>query len=91
MTALDDRLRECILSGKWFSANEVTDNGAITLDPDHAPNGKQSGIGAYFNTHAGLGHIVTDHVTVLSKAPHRRGGRILRWKGTAKGRRWAAS
>lgn len=91
MTAslLERRLAHFIMQEKPFTADDVTDNGAITADGTHAPNAKQSSIGSMFQSHARRGHIVFTGQVIKSTAKHRKGGMIRVWEGTASGRRWA--
>ena len=86
---LERRLAHFIMSGKPFTADDVTDNGAITADGSHAPNARQSSIGSMFRSHANSGHIVFTGEVIKSAAKHRKGGMIRVWEGTESGRRWA--
>jgi len=87
--SFDRRLAWLIITGEHFTADHLTDDGDLTLDADHTPNGPQSGIGAYINRMARRRLIEwTGHV-VKSKAPHRKGGMVRVWKGTYAGRLWA--
>jgi hypothetical protein len=90
MTVLERRLAHFIMLGQPFTADDVTDNGAIAADAAHNPNSKQSSIGALFQSHARLGHIAFTGDVVKSTAKHRKGGMIRIWEGTESGRRWAA-
>jgi len=88
-TILERRLAHFILDGHPFTADDVTDNGMITVGGGHDPNSKQSSIGSMFQSHARLGHINFTGDVTKSTAKHRKGGMIRVWEGTAKGRRWA--
>jgi hypothetical protein len=86
---LDSRLAELIVSGRSFTADDVTANGVFTLDPMHSPNGTQSGIGAMFQRASRERLIEWTGEVVKSRAKHRKGGAIRVWRGTEKGARWA--
>ena len=86
---LDRRLAWLILERRPFTADDLTDTGSITLDPSHAPNGRQNGIGSYINQASRRGLIAFTGAVVRSKAPHRKGGAIRLWESTDTGRLWA--
>lgn len=87
---LERRLAHFIMQDKPFTADDVTDNGAITADHGaHNPNSRQSTIGALFQHHARQGHISFTGEVIKSTAKHRKGGMIRVWQGTNSGRRWA--
>jgi hypothetical protein len=88
-TPFDRRLARLILAARTFTADDVTNNGTIALDNDHAPMGKQAGIGAVFNQWQRRGLIVPTGEVVRSQAPHRKGGAIRVWHGTEAGVLWA--
>jgi hypothetical protein len=88
-TPFDRRLARLILVGRTFTADDITANGSIALDPDHESNGKQSSIGAMFNQWQRRGLIVPTGEVVRSAAPHRKGGAIRVWHGTEAGVLWA--
>jgi hypothetical protein len=88
-TPFDRRLARLILAGRTFTADDVTNNGAIALDTDHTPMGKQSGIGSMFNQWQRRGLIVPTGEVVRSSSPHRKGGAIRVWHGTEAGVLWA--
>jgi hypothetical protein len=85
----DRRLAWLIISRQHFTADDLTDDGAVTLDAAHGANGAQSGIGAYVNRASRRGLIAWTGAVVKSKAPHRKGGAIRVWHGTDRGRTWA--
>jgi hypothetical protein len=88
--SFDGRLRELILEGVEFTADDLTANGLYTANGDHAPNGSQNAIGSAFRRwHAQLLIEPTGQV-VASRAPHRKGGMIRVWRPTEQGRAWAA-
>lgn len=89
MTTLEQRLAALILSGCEFTADDLTNDGRITLDAGHAPNAKQNGIGAFINAMARRGLISFTGRVVKSRAKHRKGGAIRVWFGTEAGRLWA--
>lgn len=86
---LERRLAHFITEGKPFTADDVTDNGNLTVDASHAPNSRQSTIGALFQHHARVKHITFTGRVVKSTAAHRKGGAIRVWEGTESGRAWA--
>lgn len=86
---LDRRLAALVLDGRPFTADDLTNEGAAALDANHAPNGKQNGIGAYVNQAAQRGLIEWTGQVVKSKAPKRKGGAIRVWMATTAGLRWA--
>ena len=89
MNPLERRLAWLVLQPAPFTADDLTDNGRVAIDPDHSPNGKQSGIGSLIQWAARERLISwTGHV-VKSQAPKRKGGMIRVWAGTAAGKRWA--
>lgn len=85
----DRRLAWLILDRPHFTADDLTDDGDVTLDAEHAPNGAQNGIGAYVNRAARRRLIAWTGAVVRSRAPHRKGGAIRVWTGTDAGRLWA--
>lgn len=90
-SALERRFAHLVLSGVRFTADDVTADGAIALDSDHAPNGAQSAIGSMFVQLHRRGLIETTNEVVRSRAPHRKGGAIRVWLGTESGHLWARS
>lgn len=86
---LERRLAALILTDDPFTADDITRDGELSLDPTHAPNSRQSGIGAFFQRSSKQGLIVTNGSVVRSKAPHRKGGAVRVWEATPKGRSWA--
>jgi hypothetical protein len=88
---IEQALARCILTGSSFTADDVTADGAVTIDGTHEPNARQNGIGSMFNRAAKRGLIEWTGEVVRSRAPHRRGGTIRVWTGTEAGRLWAAS
>jgi hypothetical protein len=86
---LDARLARLILTGADFTADDLTDSGAVTIDPDHRPNARQNGIGSYFTAAAKRGLIEWTGRSTKSTAPHRKGGLNRIWQGTDAGRLWA--
>ena len=88
---LEQRLAWLVLQPAPFSADDLTDNGQVALDPSHAPNGAQSGIGSLIQWAARERLIEWTGAVVRSKAPKRKGGAIRMWAGTTKGRAWARS
>ena len=87
--ALLDRLADLILAGEPFTADDVTQAGTLTAAGDHAPNASQNSIGSLFNSASRKGWISFTGDTRQSAAPHRKGGLIRVWTGTANGRNWA--
>lgn len=90
-TPLERRLARLILVGREFTADDVTANGLVALDPDHAANGRQNAIGTLFNQASRRGLIDFTGQVVRSNAPHRKGGAIRVWRGTEAGVLWARS
>ena len=90
-TVLERRMAHLILSGVRFTADDLTADGAVTLDQAHTPNAGQNGIGSLFNQMARRGLIEWTGTVVRSKAPHRKGGAIRVWIGTEAGHLWARS
>jgi hypothetical protein len=88
---MSSRLAGLILQGGPFTADDVTEAGALVIDGQHTPNGKQSGIGSLFNQAARRGLIYFTGNVVRSEAPHRKGGAIRVWRGTEVGVLWARS
>jgi hypothetical protein len=86
---LERRLARLILAGRPFTADDVTDDGALALDAAHRPNARQNGIGTLFNQAARRGLIWFTGQVVRSRAPHRKGGAIRVWDGTEAGVLWA--
>jgi len=86
---LERRLAYLILTMRTFTADDLTDDGAFALDPDHDPNAAQNGIGAFINSASRRRLIEFTGAVVKSKAPHRKGGVIRIWTGTTAGRLWA--
>lgn len=85
----DRRLAWLLLDRPHFTADDLTGDGDVALDAEHAPNGAQNGIGAYVNGAARRGLIAWTGAVVRSKAPHRKGGAIRVWHATDAGRLWA--
>lgn len=85
-----DRLAVLITKDTDFTADDVTLNGSITAAGDHDPNAKQNSIGSLFRTASANRWITATGDTKQSTAPHRKGGLIRVWHGTAHGRVWAA-
>jgi hypothetical protein len=92
-TPLERRLAHTILAAgdMPFTADDVTGNGSVAIDPDHAPNAAQNGIGSFFRRMAARRLIEPTGQVVRSAAPHRKGGAIRVWHGTTAGRLWARS
>lgn len=88
-TPYDRRLAWLIIDRPHFTADDLTDDGDVALDAEHAPNGAQNGIGAYVRSASQRRLIEWTGAVVRSKAPHRKGGAIRVWTGTTTGRRWA--
>lgn len=88
---LERRLAWLIQIERTFTADDLTADGIIAIDPSHRANGAQSGIGALFRWAAAERLIEWTGAVVKSKAPKRKGGAIRIWTGTAKGRQWARS
>lgn len=86
MTVLEQRLADLVRLGGEFTADDLTDEGALVIDPAHQPNGKQNGIGALIRSWSTKGYIVSTGRVVPSRAPHRKGGMIQVWQSTAAGR-----
>ena len=89
MSTLEQRLAVLILAGEPFTADDVTNSGLVTLDPQHSPNAAQNGIGSMFRRASSQGLIEWTGRVVRSRAKHRKGGAIRVWQGTTKGRVWA--
>jgi hypothetical protein len=89
MSALERNLARCILNAGPFTADDVTSDGVLSLDPAHTPNSRQSGIGSLFNQASRRGLISATGGLARSRAPHRKGGAIRVWIGTEAGRLWA--
>lgn len=88
---LEAALARVIRRGVIFTADDITDNGLLTLDGGaHKPNARQNGIGAFFQAMAKEGYIEFTGDVITSKAPKRKGGMIRVWTATEKGRAWAA-
>jgi hypothetical protein len=85
----DRRLAWLIIDRPHFTADDLTDEGAVTLDAGHGANGANNGIGSYVQGAARRGLIAWTGAVVRSKAPHRKGGAIRVWHGTTAGRLWA--
>jgi len=90
MTDLTRQLATLVAAGDDFTSDDLTTIGAHTLDAAHAPNGANNGIGGIFSYAAKLGRIETVGYS-RSRSPHRKGGLIRVWRGTASGRLWATS
>ncbi len=87
---LRQRLLDCICDGlKEITADDLTDNGRIAIDPSHAPNGKQSAIGSFFRQMGEEGILERTGRVVRSAAPKRKGGLIQVWAVTEYGAQWA--
>lgn len=89
VSPLERRLARLLLAGRTFTADDVTADGVLALDPDHAANGKQNAIGSMFNQASRRGLIDFTGDVVRSVAPHRKGGGIRVWRGTEAGALWA--
>lgn len=89
MTDLDRRLAWLILDRRTFTADDLTEDGAVALDASHSPNGAQSGIGSFVQRASRRRLIEWTGAVVRSNAPHRKGGAIRVWSGTTAGRLWA--
>lgn len=83
--SIDDRLNELIRSGRPFTADDITDDGQIAVDSTHKPNGRQSRIGSLIRQAHAHGRIEKTGGFARSRAPHRKGGLILEWRGTTTG------
>ena len=84
---LERRLAQLVATGvEYVTADDITNNGALTVDNSHGANGKQSTIGSAFRTWAARGWIKDTGRHIKSQAPHRKGGVIRVWKITDKGR-----
>jgi hypothetical protein len=91
-TPLERRFAQLCIAlgiGARICADDVTDNGSITIDPAGAPNARQNGIGSLFNQWARRGLIVDTGQNVRSKAPRRKGGKDSVWEITEAGVLWA--
>jgi hypothetical protein len=86
---LERRLAWLILSQSTFTADDLTDDGQVTIDPGHTANAGQNGIGAFINSAHRRRLIEWTGAVVKSKAPHRKGGAIRMWAGASTGRLWA--
>lgn len=86
---LIDAFAAVMVSGVEFSADDVTAAGTLALDPSHAPNAGQNGIGSIFNDLARRQLIEFTGRIVRSTAPRRKGGAIRVWRPTPEGVRWA--
>ena len=86
---LDQRLAETLLKKAEFTADDITNNGELTIDPEHKPNGKQSAIGAKFREWQSRGLIYHTSRTTRSKSRHRHSGMIGIWARTGRGLEWA--
>jgi hypothetical protein len=82
-------LAAVVVAGVEFTADDVTHNGARTVDPTHRSNGAQSAIGKVFQEAQRLGWIESTGRVVRSTAPHRKGGGIRVWRPTQAGIDWA--
>jgi hypothetical protein len=89
MSFYDQRAAELIVDCPEWTADDLTDDGAVTPDPDHAPNSANNGVGSYINGLSRRGLIAFTGQVVRSRAPHRKGGVIRVWTGTSAGRQWA--
>jgi hypothetical protein len=87
--SLDRRLASLLLLDREITADDITDRGRLSFDPEHSANGRQSAIGSRFRRWAADGLIEPTGRVVRSQAPHRKGGAIRVWTGTDKGRAWA--
>lgn len=86
---VEQEFARLVLAPFVFTADDVTNEGSEAIDPDHTPNGAQSGIGRMFQIANRKRYIEWTGDVVPSKAPHRRKGIIRVWRGTAVGRAWA--
>lgn len=89
MSVLEQRLAWLVLQPNPFTADDLTDNGQVAIDPTHSPNGRQSGIGSLFRWASSERLIERTGHVIKSKAPKRKGGMIQTWVGTTKGKAWA--
>lgn len=90
MTTLDDQLITLILQGHTeINADDVTGCGNVTLDSEHRPNGKQNGIGSFFQRKRKEGILFPTGVYTQSKSIKRKGGTIQIWQVTMFGATWA--
>jgi photosystem II stability/assembly factor-like uncharacterized protein len=89
VTDFQRQLAYLILSDTDFTADDLTNNGAIALDSGHTANALQNGIGSIFSRSARQGLISFTGNVRRSNAPHRKGGAIRVWRGTDAGKRWA--
>ena len=87
--ALLDRLATVIVAQETFSADDVTNNGAITAAGNHEANATQNSIGSLFQSAARSGWISFTGRVVRSRAPHRKGGADRVWQRTVDGVEWA--
>lgn len=89
--SFEGRLRDLILSGRPFTADDLTGNGSLTVAGNHDPNGSQNAIGAAIRTWHAQGLIEPTGDVVASKARHRKSGMIRVWRGTGQGEAWATA
>lgn len=87
--AFDVRLAELLREARSFTADDLTDEGDLALDPSHAPNGRQNGIGSFVRSARSRGLIEPTGAVVKSRAPRRKGGVIRVWRPTLAGIEWA--
>ena len=86
---IENRMIACIFVGEPFTADDVTKDGSIAVDPSRAQSGRQSSIGALFMEHSRAGHIEPTGEVIRSRAPSRKGGAIRVWRATPAGIAWA--
>jgi hypothetical protein len=90
VTTLDEQLITLILGGfTAVNADDVTACGTITLDSEHRPNGKQNGIGSFFQRKRKEGILTPTGNYVQSRSIKRKGGTIQIWQVTPYGAVWA--
>ena len=87
---IEQRFATLILTRDTFTADDLTLNGAVTIDPTHGANGGQNGIGRMFRIANQRGYIEWTGDVIASKSSHRRKGIIRVWQSTEAGRAWAA-
>lgn len=86
---LTDRMADLILADEPFTADDLTQNGALCVDANHQPNGAQNSVGALFRYHSQHGHITLTGQVRKSASVHRRGGLQQVWAPTIGGYWWA--
>jgi hypothetical protein len=76
------RFEALVASGEAFTADDVTDDGALTVRGNHYPNASQNAIGTLFRQASIDRRIVPTGRVVKSRAPHRKGGMIREWRAS---------